>query len=169
MAAAVSFQMIDVLQAVPALATEQLFQLCLTLQERILPEILPIDFQQVEGAQRRPVVVEAAVQSAEVGNPVLAKQALRSDCELAYADRKSTKTGGPVYDTDVRLGSKTEVSARPRDVCFTPQGRHQLSRLRRPFRAITGSQLISRSLVGAPFLAKASWLYKQDAREVHRS
>src|ERR1700730_11607831 len=34
---------------------------------------------------------------------------------------------------------------------------------------ITGSQLISRSLVGAPFLAKASWLYKQDAREVHRS
>ncbi len=35
-----------------------------------------------------------------------------------------------------------------------------------PFRAITGRQLISRSLVGAYFLAQASRLYKQEAREV---
>jgi hypothetical protein len=37
---------------------------------------------------------------------------------------------------DVREGSKPEVSALPRYVCSTPQSRHQLSRLRRPLRAI---------------------------------
>src|ERR1700736_749861 len=80
---------------------------------------------------------------------------------LREDDRENNSALSWLVHVFTQPGSKTEVSARPRDVCFTPQGRHQLSRLRRPFRAITGGQLISRSLVGAPFLAKASWLYKQ--------
>ena len=70
---------------------------------------------------------------------------------------------------DVSYGSFSDLGARSCEVRFTSMNGHRQADPACPLSAITGSQLISRSLVGAPFLAKASWLYKQDAREVHRS
>ena len=53
---------------------------------------------------------------------------LRRDHETRHRSKRS----------HVRSGSETEVLALLRDVRLTPQSRHQLSRLRRPFCAISG-------------------------------
>jgi hypothetical protein len=82
---------------------------------------------------------------------------------------RSSDVGELYPKCEVRFGSKAEVEPPLPLVRSSLNSGHHGPRLRSPESAITGSQLISRSLVGAPFLAKASWLYKQDAREVHRS
>jgi hypothetical protein len=41
------------------------------LQKRLIPDIGPLDFQEVERAQQDLVIVQPAVQRVEVGNPVL--------------------------------------------------------------------------------------------------
>jgi len=64
------------------------------------------------------------------------------------------------------LGSKAALTAPESDFSFTSESRHNSDIAGGPFRAITGSQLIYRSLRRRILHAKASRLYKQEAREV---
>src|SRR5260370_33221366 len=60
---------------------------------------------------------------------------------LREDDRENNSAHSWLVHVFTQPGSKTEVSALPLHFRFTPQSRHQLSPLRGPFRARSGSDL----------------------------
>jgi hypothetical protein len=64
---------------------------------------------------------------------------------IGFGHQRPRTLRPPIYSrqfvADVACGSKTEVPALLLDFCFTPQSRHQQSRLRRPFGANNRNRL----------------------------